>query len=551
MSNPAIKRVLVSVTDKTGVAEFARALAQEFDVEIVSTGGTARALEDAGISVRPVDDLTGFPEMMDGRVKTLHPRIHGGLLARRDLSTHMAAASEHGIGMIDMVVVNLYAFEATVARTGVTFEEAIENIDIGGPSMLRSAAKNHASVTVVTSPAQYNDILAEMRANNGATTLATRKALALEVFRLTSAYDNAIYGWFASQLAGDTAAATAATAATPATAAEASSADTSAFSEDCRLFLKKVGDLRYGENPHQRAAFYLNTGAAAQQGINPAFQLANAQQLQGKALSYNNYLDLDAAWSAVREFEAPTCVIVKHLTPCGIASNASIVEAYQRAHEVDPVSAFGGVMAFNRPVPAALGEAIYANGQFIEAVIAPAYESAALELFQQIENARVLKTGGLNPPGGSFDYRGVEGGMLVMTSDVVSEDPATFTVPTTREPTAAELESLLFAWRACKSVKSNAIVIAKDNATVGTGAGQPNRVNSARIAAEQAGEKARGAVAASDAFMPFADSLEVLIAAGVTAVIQPGGSIRDQEVIEAANAANVALVFTGHRHFRH
>jgi phosphoribosylaminoimidazolecarboxamide formyltransferase/IMP cyclohydrolase len=546
MNNPAVKRVLISVTDKAGVVEFARALEQEFGVEIVSTGGTARVLEDAGITVRPIDDLTGFPEMMDGRVKTLHPRVHGGLLARRDLPTHMAAAREHGIGMIDMVVVNLYAFEATVAREGVTFDEAIENIDIGGPSMLRSAAKNHAAVTVVTSPARYDSILAEMRANGGATTPETRKALALEVFRLTSAYDNAIYGWLASQLTdeADTKGAASAT-------DGALYTDKDVFFEERRLFLKKVDELRYGENPHQRAAFYFNPSENSRQGFNPAWQLANARQLQGKALSYNNYLDLDAAWSAVREFEAPTCVIVKHLTPCGIASNESIVKAYQRAHEVDPVSAFGGVMAFNRPVPASLVEAIYANGQFIEAVIAPAYEEAALELFQQKENARVLETGGLNPPGGSFDYRSVEGGMLMMTADVVSEDPATFTVPTKREPTAAELESLLFAWKACKSVKSNAIVIAKDNATVGTGAGQPNRVNSARIAVEQAGEKAQGAVAASDAFMPFADSLEVLIAAGVTAVIQPGGSIRDDEVIAAANAADVALVFTGHRHFRH
>jgi phosphoribosylaminoimidazolecarboxamide formyltransferase/IMP cyclohydrolase len=537
MDNPIVRRVLISVTDKTGAEEFARALAEEFSVEIVSTGGTARVLEDAGISVRPVDDLTGFPEMMDGRVKTLHPRIHGGLLARRDRPAHMAAAREHGIGMIDMVVVNLYAFEATIAREDVSFEEAIENIDIGGPSLLRSAAKNHASVTVVTNPAQYAGILEEMRANDGATTLDTRKRLALEVYRLTSAYDNAIYGWLARQLFEK--------------ADEADAASESPFPDENRLFLTKANDLRYGENPHQRAAFYRNPKVDPHQKINSAWQLASARQLQGKELSYNNYLDLDAAWNAVREFDAPTCAIVKHLTPCGIASSESIVEAYQRAHEVDPVSAFGGVMAFNRPIPGALVEAVYANEQFIEAIIAPAYQSEALELFQRKENVRVLETGGVNPPGASVDYRSVEGGMLAMTADAVDEDPATFTVPTRREPTAAELESLLFAWKACKSVKSNAIVIAKDNATVGTGAGQPNRVNSARIAAEQAGEKARGAVAASDAFMPFADSLEVLIAAGVTAVIQPGGSIRDKEVIAVADAADIALVFTGRRHFRH
>jgi phosphoribosylaminoimidazolecarboxamide formyltransferase/IMP cyclohydrolase len=551
MDDPIVKRVLISVTDKTGIVPFARALAQEFGVEIVSTGGTARALEEAGITVRPIDDLTGFPEMMDGRVKTLHPRVHGGLLARRDVPAHIEAATRHGIGMIDMVVVNLYAFEATIAREGVTFDEAIENIDIGGPSMLRSAAKNHASVAVITSPASYDDILEEMRTHGGATTLATRKGLALEVFRLTSAYDNAIYTWLASEVSSGINVECADGALTGATR----------FPDERRLFLTKVSDLRYGENPHQQAAFYRNpqseggssSGPQAVLGgkINPAYQLANARQLQGKELSYNNYLDLDAAWSAVREFDAPTCVIVKHLTPCGIASDPEIVRAYQRAHEVDPVSAFGGVMAFNRVVPGALVEAIYANGQFIEAVIAPAYEGAALELFKEKANARVLETGGINPPGGSLDYRSVEGGMLMMATDAVGENPEDFTVPTKRSPTAAELESLLFAWKACKSVKSNAIVIVKDNATVGSGAGQPNRVNSARIAVEQAGEKAQGAVAASDAFMPFADSLETLIAAGVTAVIQPGGSIRDEEVIATADDAGVALVFTGHRHFRH
>jgi phosphoribosylaminoimidazolecarboxamide formyltransferase/IMP cyclohydrolase len=478
------------------VVPFARALAQEFGAEIVSTGGTARALE---------------------------------------------AAAQHGIGMIDMVVVNLYAFEATVAREDVTFEEAIENIDIGGPSMLRSAAKNHAAVTVVTDPASYDSILEEMRSHDGATLASTRRRLALEVFRLTSAYDNAIYGWLAHQVAGE--------------GSEAGNEARSSFPEDCRLFLTKESDLRYGENPHQQAAFYRNPQRPGQaKGAsehNPKHQLANARQLQGKELSYNNYLDLDAAWGAVREFDAPTCVIVKHLTPCGIASDTEIVKAYQRAHDVDPVSAFGGVMAFNRVVPGALVEAIYANGQFIEAIIAPSYEEEACELFKEKANARVLETGGVNPPGGSLDYRSVEGGMLMMTTDSVGEDPATFTVPTKRQPTAEEFEALLFAWKACKAVKSNAIVIAKDNMTIGSGAGQPNRVNSARIAVEQAGEKAKGAVAASDAFMPFADSLETLIAAGVTAVIQPGGSIRDGEVIAAADAADVALVFTGHRHFRH
>jgi phosphoribosylaminoimidazolecarboxamide formyltransferase/IMP cyclohydrolase len=541
-ANPKIKRVLISVTDKTGVVEFARTLKQEFGAEIVSTGGTAKTLEAADITVRPIDDLTGFPEMMDGRVKTLHPLVHGGLLARRDLSAHMEQAAEHGIGMIDMVVVNLYAFEATIAKPDVSYADAIENIDIGGPSMLRSAAKNHASVAVVTSPGQYEQIIAELRANKGATTYATRQKLALEVYRITSAYDNAIYNWLNIELS----------------AAE----DNHAFSDDRRLFLSKVQDLRYGENPAQNAAFYRNAPKNPQCAIKPQWQLANAHQHQGKELSYNNYLDLDAAWAAVREFSEPTCVIVKHLTPCGIASNPNITRAYQNAHGADPVSAFGGVMAFNRPVPAAVVEAIYANGQFIEAVIAPAYEPAALELFTQKPNARILETGGINPAGGMLDWRSVEGGMVAQTPDTVAEDPANFTVPTLRKPTPEERAALLFAWKACKSVKSNAIVIARPTldaggtpdggfALVGVGAGQPNRVNSAELAVKQAGDKARGAVAASDAFMPFADSLEVLADADVVAVIQPGGSVRDDEVITAANAAHVALLFTGHRHFRH
>ena len=528
MSDPKIKRVLISVTDKTGIIPFARALSEEFDAEIISTGGTARVLVEEGIAVRSIDDLTGFPEMMDGRLKTLHPRVHGGLLARRDIPEHLAQAEQQGIGMIDMVVVNLYAFQATIAKEGVTFQEAIENIDIGGPAMLRSAAKNHASVAVLTEPESYDAILVEMRKNDGALTLATRKHLALEVFRLTSAYDNAIFNWWQTELS-----------------------ENSALGTNKRLFLEKQADLRYGENPHQQAAFYLNRTANPQSGVQAAYQLANAKQLQGKELSYNNYLDLDAAWAAVREFSQPTAVIVKHLTPCGIASDASLAKAYERAWTCDTVSAFGGVMAFNREVPAALVQAIIANEQFIEALVAPAYHSDALELLATKPNARVLVTGGLNPVGSGLDYRSVEGGILAMTADAVQEDAASFHVPTAVQPTSDELEQLLFAWKACKSVKSNAILIADNYASIGIGAGQPNRVNSAQLAVRQAGQKAQGAVAASDAFMPFADSLEVLIGAGVKAVIQPGGSARDDEVIAAANAAGIALVFTGHRHFRH
>ncbi|MDO8915120.1 MAG: bifunctional phosphoribosylaminoimidazolecarboxamide formyltransferase/IMP cyclohydrolase [Coriobacteriia bacterium] len=520
MDRVTIRRALVSVTDKTGVVDFCRSLS-EFGVEIVSTGGTAKALSDAGVAVRPIDDLTGFPEMMDGRVKTLHPRVHGGLLARRDVAEHMAAAEEHGIGMIDMVVVNLYAFEATVAKAGVTLEDAVENIDIGGPSMLRSAAKNFESVTVVTDPATYEAVLAEMRANEGATLYATRKRMAVEVFRTTSAYDNAIFTYLARE-----------------------GGEAEAFPADVRFFLEKVQDLRYGENPHQAAAFYRFADAREH-------TLARAQQLHGKELSYNNILDTDAAWTAVREFAEPACVIVKHMNPCGSAIAADVVAAYDKAFASDPISAFGGVMSFNRPVPLGVAEHIAENQQFVEVMIAPDFEPDALALLQEKKNIRLLRAGGARAVGGHYESRAVEGGMLVQTSDAVAEAPAGFTVPTKRQPTAAEMEQLLFAWRVAKSVKSNAILLAKDFASVGVGAGQMSRVDSAKIAVEKAGEKARGAVCASDAFMPFADSLEVVAAAGVTAVIQPGGSVRDEEVVAKADALGVAMVFTGHRHFRH
>jgi phosphoribosylaminoimidazolecarboxamide formyltransferase/IMP cyclohydrolase len=515
-----IARALVSVTDKTGIVDFCRALVG-FGVEIVSTGGTAKALADAGVPVRPIDELTGFPEMMDGRVKTLHPRVHGGLLARRDVPAHMAAAEQHGIGMIDMVVVNLYAFEAAVATEGVTLADAIENIDIGGPSMLRSAAKNFESVTVVTEPGTYGDILAEMTGNDGATRYATRKALAIEVFRKTSAYDNAIFSWLSRE---DEAA--------------------SHFPADVRFFLEKVQDLRYGENPHQEAAFYRFADAKP-------MTLARSDQLHGKELSYNNILDTDACWTAVREFAEPACVIVKHMNPCGTAIGADVVEAYDKAHASDPISAYGGVMAFNRPVPLAVAEHINANGQFVEVMIAPEFDADALELLTQKKNIRLLRTGGVRPVVGHYESRAVEGGMLVQTSDAVSEDPAVFTVPTKRKPTEDEMAQLLFAWRVAKSVKSNAILLAKDFASVGVGAGQMSRVDAAKIAVEKAGERAVGAVAASDAYMPFPDSLEVCAAAGVTAVIQPGGSIRDADAIAKADELGVAMVFTGHRHFRH
>ncbi len=519
MDSVKIKRALVSVTDKAGVAEFCRVLAEEFGVEIVSTGGTATALAGAGVPVRAIDDLTGFPEMMDGRVKTLHPKVHGGLLARRDSAEHMAAAEAHGIGMIDLVVVNLYAFEATVAREGVTLEDAVENIDIGGPSMLRSAAKNFESVTVVTDPATYDDILEEMRAGAGATSLATRKRLATEVFRTTSAYDSAIWMYLSEY-------------------------GKARFPDESRFRLAKVQDLRYGENPHQDAAFYRFMDGKEH-------TLARATQIQGKELSYNNILDTDSCWAAVREFSEPCCVIVKHTNPCGVAISDDLVAAYQRAYESDPVSAYGGVMAFNRTVTTEVIQAIFDNKQFVEVMIAPDYEPGALELLDTKHNLRVLSTGGVRPVGGHYESRAVEGGMLVQTSDSVTEDQSRFRVATIAEPTAEQMDQLLFAWKVAKSVKSNAIVLTKEFGTIGVGAGQMNRVNSARIAVEAAGEKVRDSVCASDAFMPFPDTLEVCAEAGVTAFIQPGGSIRDDEVIAAANRLGVAMVFTGYRHFRH
>jgi phosphoribosylaminoimidazolecarboxamide formyltransferase/IMP cyclohydrolase len=511
---------LISVSDKTGIVEFARSL-HALGIKLISTGGTAKLLADAALPVTEVAELTGFPEMLDGRVKTLHPNVHGGLLARRDVPEHMAALQAHGIATIDLLVVNLYPFEATVAQPGCTLDDAIENIDIGGPSMLRSAAKNFAAVTVVTDPEHYYSILEEMALNDGATLYETRKALGIDVFRTTSAYDNAIFSWLSRQ--GE---------------------DAGLFPHDTRFFLEKVQDLRYGENPHQQAAFYRFADSKP-------MTLARAEQLHGKELSYNNILDTDACWTAVREFDEPACVIVKHMNPCGTAIGADAVEAYDKAHASDPISAYGGVMAFNRTVPLGVAEHINANGQFVEVMIAPEFEPEALALLEAKKNIRLLRTSGVRPVEGHYESRAVEGGMLVQTSDGVTEDPSTFTVPTKRQPTPEEMEQLLFAWKVAKTVKSNAILLAKDFASVGVGAGQMSRVDSAKIACEKAGEKAMGAVAASDAFMPFPDSLEVCAAAGVTAVIQPGGSKRDAECIAKADELGVAMVFTGRRHFRH
>ena len=539
-----VSRALISVTDKTGVVEFAKALAEEFGVEIISTGGTAKVLVEAGVPVVPIEEYTGFPEMMEGRVKTLHPKVHGGLLARRDSEQHMAEAAEHGIGMIDLVCVNLYEFEKTVANPDVTFADAIEHIDIGGPSMLRSAAKNAAAVTVVSDPADYDAVLAEMRANDGATTPETRRRLQVKVYTTTAAYDTAISTWLAAQVEGATTA--------PLTAEGEFAAPAS-----MGMRLEKAQDLRYGENPQQAAAVYRFDAANA-----PLFSsdapLVGAEQLQGKPLSYNNFLDAEAAWNAVREFDEPGVIILKHQNPCGSAVAEDITAAYDRAFACDPLSAFGGIIACNREVPYELVEHFAdKNKQFVEVLIAPSYSPEALERLAKRTNLRVLATGGTGTHA-AVELRSVDGGMLVQRVDTVSEDPAGFTVPTKRKPTDAEMDELLFAWKVCKGVKSNAILVSKDKAGIGMGPGQPNRVDSARLACERAeafcereGVEKGGFACASDAFFPFRDNVDVLAAHGVTCIIQPGGSKRDDESIAACDEHGIAMVFTGARHFRH
>ena len=541
MADRPIRRALVSVTDKTGVVDFVKALEDEFGVEVVSTGGTARVLADAGVRVIPIEEYTGFPEMMDGRVKTLHPKVHGGLLARRDDPTHMAEAAEHGIGMIDLVVVNLYEFEKTVAKPDVTFADAIEHIDIGGPSMLRSAAKNADSVTVAVDPAEYEGILAEMRANGGATTLATRRRLQLKVYETTALYDTAIATWLADQLDEGLEAAE----------------DTGAMPDDFGIWLEKSQDLRYGENPQQKAAVYRFDEEFAEVGSS-GFPLVGAEQIQGKELSYNNFLDADAAWNLVREFDEPACVILKHQNPCGSAVADDITAAYDRAFACDPKSAFGGIIACNREVPYELVEHFAdENKQFVEVIIAPSFSDDALARMAKRPNLRVLATGGTGTHA-QVEVRSIDGGMLVQTVDRVDEDPATFTVPTRRKPTDAEMDELLFAWKVCKGVKSNAILVSRGKAGIGMGPGQPNRVDSALLACERAEEycKREGLepgnfACASDAFLPFRDNVDVLAAHGVTCIIQPGGSKRDAESIEACDEHGIAMVFTHTRHFRH
>ena len=529
MSDVKIQRALLSVSDKTGLAERGKALGRH-GVELVSTGGTAKALREAGLEVRDISELTGFPEMMDGRVKTLHPRVHGGLLAVRDDSAHAEAMEAHGIGAIDLVVVNLYPFAQTVAK-GAARDEIIENIDIGGPSMVRSAAKNHAFVAIVTDPTDYVELIEALDASGGMTSLDLRRRLAAKAFAATATYDAGIASWFAFADQGQR------------------------FPETLPLILKRGAELRYGENPHQHAAFYAHAGPAAR-GI------GQAEQVQGKALSYNNYNDADAARELAAEFRdaEPTCVIVKHANPCGVATAASLREAYEAAFACDSVSAFGGIIAVNRPLDRETAEAIAAI--FTEVVVAPDADKAARAVFAAKKNLRLLLTGELpDPARPGMAAKSIMGGWLIQSRDNGRIGCDDLKIVTKRAPTDQELADCLFAWTVAKHVKSNAIVYAKDGATAGIGAGQMNRLESARIAAWKAKDAAEragwpeprttGSAVASDAFFPFADGLLAAAEAGATAVIQPGGSIRDEEVIAAADESGLAMVFTGMRHFRH
>ncbi len=520
----AIARALISVSDKTGIVDFARGLAQ-LGVEILSTGGTARLLREAGVAVVDVSDYTGFPELMAGRVKTLHPKIHGGILGRRGVDDAEMAA--HGIGPIDLVVVNLYPFERTVADSRCDLETAIENIDIGGPTLLRAAAKNHAAVAVVVDSADYDRVLEEMRAHECTLSDATRFELAVKAFEHTARYDDAIADYLGRLQAGG-----------------------KRLDFPCthnRQYLK-VMDLRYGENPHQRAAFY-------REYTPPAACIATARQVQGKALSFNNIADADAALECVKQFsERPACVIVKHANPCGAALGDTLEQAYRRAHRCDPTSAFGGIIAFNQTLDGATTRAIL-DQQFVEVIIAPDAEAAARELLAAKPNVRLLLCGSWRrPTAGGLDYKRVTGGLLVQDRDAGMVTSSELQVVSQRAPTAQELEDLLFAWKVAKYVKSNAIVYCREGMTIGVGAGQMSRVDSARIAAwkaAEAGLEVAGSVMASDAFFPFRDGLDRAAEAGVTAVIQPGGSVRDEEVIAAADEHGMAMVFTAMRHFRH
>ena len=527
-----ISQALISVSDKYGAVDFARALSA-LGINLLSTGGSAKLLRDAGLPVTEVSDYTGFPEMLDGRVKTLHPKVHGGILGRRDLPEHLQTMQEHGIAPIDLVVVNLYPFQKAVAKADCTLEDAIENIDIGGPTMVRAAAKNHGNeqggVGVVTDPDDYAAIIAELQANQGALSYKTRFALAKKAFTHTARYDGAIANWLTRLDAEN---------------------KPGQFPDRLQLAFDKVEDLRYGENPHQQAAFYREPTREALAG-----SIASYAQLQGKELSYNNIGDADAAWECVKAFggdgSAAACVIVKHANPCGVAVAANALEAYRKAFKTDPTSAFGGIIAGNVAIDKATAEAV--SGQFAEVIIAPEITAEARAVFAAKQNLRVLIVP-LGKPSDAFDYKRVGGGLLVQSADAAIIVETDLKLVTKRAPDAQEMRDLLFAWRVAKYVKSNAIVYCKDGMTMGVGAGQMSRVDSARIAAikaENNGLTVAGSVVASDAFFPFRDGLDVLAKAGATAVIQPGGSVRDAEVIAAADEQNLAMVFTGVRHFRH
>ena len=529
MTNRPIRRALISVSDKTGIVEFAQALAER-GVDILSTGGTARLLAEQGISVTEVSDYTGFPEMMDGRVKTLHPKVHGGVLGRRGQDDDIMA--QHGINPIDMVVVNLYPFAETVAKEGCTLADAVENIDIGGPTMVRSAAKNHKDVTIVVNAKDYSRVIAEMDSNEASLTLETRFDLAIAAFEHTAAYDGMIANYFGTMV--------------PSYGENKEGDSESKFPRTFNQQFEKKQDMRYGENSHQAAAFYVEA--------NPQeASVSTARQIQGKALSYNNIADTDAALECVKEFDQPACVIVKHANPCGVALGKDVLEAYDRAFKTDPTSAFGGIIAFNRELDAATATAI-TERQFVEVIIAPSVSAEAVEIVAAKKNLRLLECGEWTTKTTGFDVKRVNGGLLVQDRDqgMVTEDD--LKVVSKRQPTAEELNDALFCWKVAKYVKSNAIVYSKGDMTIGVGAGQMSRVYSAKIAGIKAadeGLQVEGCVMASDAFFPFRDGIDAAAEAGIKCVIQPGGSMRDDEVIAAADEHGMAMIFTGMRHFRH
>ncbi len=516
-----IKRALISVSDKTGILDLAKEL-NKFGVEILSTGGTAKLLRDNNIPVKDVSEYTGFPEMLDGRVKTLHPKIHGGLLALRENSEHMKTLQDYNIGLIDMVVVNLYPFEKTTQKPNVAIEEAIENIDIGGPSMLRSAAKNHQSVAVICNPARYGRVIDELKKNKGALSQDLMRDLAIEVFALTSHYDGVIHEYLSRQLS-------------------AFSFQPSAFPKELALNFEKIQDLRYGENPHQKASFYKEKGKSR--------GLINLKQLQGKELSFNNILDLNAAFELVKEFKNPAAVVVKHNNPCGVAEDKRLDKAFSLAHKCDPLSAFGGIVALNRKLDTKTAKVIAKSG-FLESIIAPAFDKEALDLFKDKKNLRLLELPDLEPIS-ETDFKRVSGGLLIQDKDSKTLDLNNLKVVTKKKPTKKEMESLIFGWKVAKHVKSNAIVLTSGTKTVGIGAGQMSRVDSVMIARKKSGKLSKNSCLASDAFFPKADAIIEAAKAGVKAIIQPGGSISDEEIIKVCDKHKLSMVTTGIRHFRH